>query len=362
MVKIMAEPIGIEGTFNPEEDKKKRINSLIEDVARDRNDADDMAEKQEFSVEPQRAPASSGMGGLGGELAILLGSAAGTMIGGGDMREFSSVARKDLESLQGRKREDLKAKNKLDLYLAKSQGQNKLQKATYIDGKGVARMGSFDPKTGSVTKRANDPRVPQRQTEDEYGRKVGIRETSTLKVKDRTYVRSEATKLEKSLADNEETMKALSEAHAQIGKGTFQNVVAIRKIMTSLEKRLTDQDASAYGGEISDIQKFNVYLSELKSNEMNPRLLKEAEQVLRGLIDSSERYGAFKKDDYIRRIKAEGIEGDVGARLPRQYKSGVDISKAKDVSPKGKISRFSFQNSLDEIKAETEKLKKELGK
>jgi hypothetical protein len=362
MVKILSEPIDIEGTFNPEEDRKKRINALIEGVAQDRNEVDDREERAEFAPAPQRAPASSGMGGLGGELAILLGSAAGTVIGGGDMREFSSVARKDLGSLQERKREDLKAKNKLDLYLAKGKGQNKLQKATYLDSKGVARMGSFDPLTGKVTERENDPSVPQRQSIDEYSTKVGLRKEATVDVKNMDYVRKEATKLEKALSENEVTMKDLAEAHSQLGQGTFQNVVAIRKIMTSLEKRLTDQDASAYGGEISDIQKFNVYLGELKSNEMNPRLVREAEQVLRGLIESAERYGGFKKDDYIRRIKAEGIKGDIGSRLPRQYKTGVDTSKVKDVAPKGKITRFSFQNSLDEIKAETEKLKKELGK
>lgn len=107
--KMVSEPINVEGEFTP-----PNIDQLIEGVARDRNEADDQQERI--------ASDRTALGGLGGELAILLGSIAGAGIGGGGITEAADVARRDIGALQERKREDAKYQDKLALHLAKTRG------------------------------------------------------------------------------------------------------------------------------------------------------------------------------------------------------------------------------------------------
>jgi len=155
-------------------EEPSKINELVNFAAKGMNQQDD-AEEREMTG---REPASQGqpLGGMGGELAILIGSVLGAGIGGGGMEEAAGAATQGLGRLHKEKREDKKQQDKLSAYLAKSRGTaSKLQKATYIDAAGIARMGNFDPATGQVTRSASDPRVPQRLTEKQYSSRLGQR-------------------------------------------------------------------------------------------------------------------------------------------------------------------------------------------
>lgn len=322
---IESRPIDVDAVYTAptQKVKKKKALSILDQLANVpetplEQPMDISPEVTPIMNEPQRSPASSGMpSGLND--ALLIGGAGmlGALLGGGDASEGALAGKEGIQGHQKQQNVDRARQDKLAQYLDKKKSTStKYQKATYKDEKGQSRMGRFDPATGNVTKTANDPVVPSRQDFGEYSDKRNLTHDLARSGKDIDYVRGMAKDMRTRLKSLSETNLKAEKAFNLLGSGQLQDKVAVMSIVKELEGRMTDADRDYYSGEIAMLKKLQVAISQQKDNTLNPRLLQEAEHVLRNSIGKNNEFIEKEIVDAERVIKAEGIKGDIRSRLP----------------------------------------------
>jgi hypothetical protein len=137
---------------------------------------------------------------------------------------------------------------------------------------------------------------------------------------------------------SEANLKA-EKAFNLLGSGQLQDKVALMSIIKDLEGRMTDADRDYYSAETAILAKLHATLNQQKGNTLNPRLLQDAEVILRNSINMNNKFLEGKIADAERIMKAEGIKGDIRSRLPslRAAKLGETLWVKDPKNPSGKI-------------------------
>lgn len=340
---IQARPIEIdaEHTAPTQKQKKKKALSVLDQLilAEETPLDEPLPLTPEVAPEVSRAPASSGMN-QGLKDALLIGGAGllGGVLGGGDPSDGAAAGAAGIKQYEDRKERDGAAK--LKAYLAnKKSTSTKYQKDTYLDKDGKSRRGRWNPAIGKIEKSANDDIVPSRQNFEEYSDKRHLTHDLKKKLEDTKYVRGMAKDMRTRLKSLNETNLKAEKAFELLGSGQLQDKVAVMSIVKELEGRMTDADREYYSGEIAMLKKLQVVISQQKDNNLNPRLLQEAEHVLRNSISKNNAYIDREISDAERVIKAEGITGDIKSRLPniRAAKLGETMWVRDPKNPDRKI-------------------------
>lgn len=150
-------------------------------------------------------------------------------------------------------------------------------------------------------------RVPSKTPASVLGNSSPMRlgQGESPKIKD--FIGRQSSDFKKEYLKNDDVVRKLEASHSELGRGNFQNKIAVMEQIKQIEQRLSDLDRTYYTGEISALDNLLRVVEEQTTSELNPTLVGEVEATLRRAHQRATQRGSDLQRGFTETLKTRDI-------------------------------------------------------